>query len=247
METSNEIGEIAAALSKAQGEVENAAKSSTNPHFKSRYADLAEVINAIREPMAKNGLSVIQAPSFDGELVTVTTHLSHTSGQWMRSTLSIPIGRKDAQSIGSAITYGRRYSLAPLFLVSQEDDDGNAATQGAEQKRNGTAKPVQQQTQRIDLDRSVSQEQPPEPVEFPSEWVIEGKVKSKGKALSQLEVSALEAAINNPQVNKMLTPADKVNIAAYLASENGKLEAIRKAAAEQGSSLEEDEIPAAYN
>lgn len=231
MEHSEQITELAAALAKAQGEIENASKNAANPHFKSKYADLAEVISVIREPMAKHGLSVIQSPSFDGEMVTVTTMVLHTSGQWLKGTLSMPVARKDAQGIGSAITYSRRYSLAATFRVSQEDDDGNAAVEGAKGQANGKTYVLKKEP-----------ETPPEPKANPEMHVIEGAVKAKGKSLAEVSPNDLQAAIENPVVAKRLTAADKVNIQAVLA----KYEKMRADAAPQGTSLEEDEIPSTY-
>lgn len=119
--------ELFAALAKMQGEVENATKSSTNPHFRSKYADLAEVLNTVRPVLAANGLSVIQSPSFDGAVCHVTTTIAHSSGGHISGTISCIPAKQDGQGIGAATTYLRRYSLAALCGVAQEDDDGNAA------------------------------------------------------------------------------------------------------------------------
>lgn len=128
MEMSTNIADLAAALAKAQGEMRNAAKSSDNPYFKSKYADLAEVLNVAREPLSKNGLSVMQAnEGVANGYMSVTTLLMHSSGQYIKTTGSFPIGKQDAQGNGSALTYARRYSLAAMLGIAQEDDDGNAA------------------------------------------------------------------------------------------------------------------------
>ncbi len=119
--------ELFAALAKMQGEVENATKSSTNPHFRSKYADLAEVLNTVRPVLAANGLSVIQSPSFDGAVCHVTTTIAHSSGGHISGTISCIPAKQDGQGIGAATTYLRRYSLAALCGVAQEDDDGNTA------------------------------------------------------------------------------------------------------------------------
>ena len=145
MEMSTDIKELATALSKAQAQVEGAAKDSANPHFKSKYADLASVWSACREALTKNGLSVAQFP---GEMIadrmTMTTMLMHSSGQYLRETLSIPLSKVDAQGYGSATTYARRYALAAVVGVCPEDDDGNAASQGSPGRQSGTQgqKPV---------------------------------------------------------------------------------------------------------
>lgn len=127
MQKSDSIKELATALAKAQGEIENASKSSTNPHFKSKYADLAEVLNTVRPVFAANGLSVMQCPSYDQGVVNVETIIMHASGDWISSTVSAPVSKQDAQGVGSAITYCRRYSLAAVAGIAQEDDDGNMA------------------------------------------------------------------------------------------------------------------------
>lgn len=128
MQTSENIAELATALAAAQGEIENASKNSANPHFRSRYADLAEIINTVRPVFSRHGLAVVQSPSYDGGIVSVTSLLTHKSGQWIRDTASAPASKLDAQGIGSATTYLRRYSLAAFAGIAQEDDDGNAAS-----------------------------------------------------------------------------------------------------------------------
>lgn len=127
METSEQINELAAALSKAQGEMGGAVKESANPFFKSKYADLASVRDAVREPFAKNGLSVVQSPSAEGARVCVETLLLHASGQWIRGTVSTTAKDETPQSVGSAITYLRRYALQSFAGVAPEDDDAEAA------------------------------------------------------------------------------------------------------------------------
>lgn len=119
--------ELFAALAKAQGEIENATKGSVNPHFRSRYADLAEVLNTIRPVYAKHGLALIQSTGFDGAMVSVTTVIAHASGGSISSTAACVPAKCDAQGIGAATTYLRRYAAAAMCGIGQEDDDGNAA------------------------------------------------------------------------------------------------------------------------
>jgi hypothetical protein len=123
---------IAKALAAAQAEMGHASKSSVNPHFRSRYADLASVMDAAREALSKHGLCVTQHPETMatdlGFRVSVTTELSHESGEWCRSEVSCVVADAKAQSIGAAITYLRRYGYAALVGVAQDDDDGNAAS-----------------------------------------------------------------------------------------------------------------------
>ena len=132
MRTSEAIDAICAALAVAQGEMKPAIKDATNPHFKSKYADLASVFEAIRVPFAKAGLSVLQEVGNADGGVTVSTRVVHKTGQWMEfGPLYVPAGKQDAQGLGSAATYARRYSLASaLGVCSDEDDDGQAAVSG---------------------------------------------------------------------------------------------------------------------
>lgn len=158
----DEIDQLFAALAEAQGEIDNAKKDEQNPHFKSSYADLASVRSAIRAPFAAHGLSVLQFPSTEirpldnGGVwmgLRLITRLCHASGQWIEDELLVPVARQDAQSIGSAITYARRYSLMAITGVApDDDDDGNAAAGnrqpqggGLPYPHNGQSRPHQQQ------------------------------------------------------------------------------------------------------
>jgi hypothetical protein len=131
MNKSESIAGLAAALAKAQGAMKGAVKDSANPFFKSKYADLASVVEAIRAAFSANGLSYIQTvePS-DKDEVRVETTLLHSSGEWIScGVLALPVSKVDAQGYGSALTYARRYSLSAAAGVSTElDDDGNAAS-----------------------------------------------------------------------------------------------------------------------
>ena len=145
MNKSEQINELAAALAKAQGQMAGAKKDSDNPFFKSKYADLASVVEAIRGPFAEHGLSYIQAPiPTEGDWVQVETILLHASGQWITSIVDVPVSKGDAQGYGSALTYARRYGLSAIAGVAPEDDDGNAAAKAkpraTEQEMMPTAK-----------------------------------------------------------------------------------------------------------
>jgi hypothetical protein len=126
MTTSEQIGELAAALAKAQAEMEGASKTALNPHFKNRYPDLASVRDACIPALTKHGIAVIQSPEVVNEIVSVETMLIHTSGQWIRGTVTCAAQNAGPQPIGSAITYLRRYSLMAFSGVAP-DDDGEAA------------------------------------------------------------------------------------------------------------------------
>ena len=121
--------ELNAALAKAQAEMQSAGKDGTNPHFQSQYATLASVWDACRVPLTKNGLAVIQLPAMAGNDVVLTTSLRHVSGQSIETVLHVPVPKMDAQGVGSAITYARRYSLAAMVGIAADDDDGNAASE----------------------------------------------------------------------------------------------------------------------
>ena len=123
--------DLFAALSKAQLELENATKNAANPHFRSKYADLAEVLNTVRPALAKHGLCVIQGTRFDGAMVSVTTTLAHAGGGYVTEESHCVPAKTDAQGIGSATTYLRRYALSAIAGIAQEDDDGQTAAHNA--------------------------------------------------------------------------------------------------------------------
>lgn len=127
MNTEKATPDLLAALAAAQGEIENATKNAKNPHFKNNYADLAECLNTIRPVFSAHGLSVIQSTAFDGALVNVTTVIGHKTGGMISSVASCVPAKSDAQGIGSATTYLRRYSVAAMCGIAQEDDDGQSA------------------------------------------------------------------------------------------------------------------------
>lgn len=129
MQTSEAIDKIAPAFVKAQAACNGAKKSSNNPHFKSKYADLSAVWGACEEALEANALAVVQGLGevIDGKL-HIETMLLHSSGQWVKSLASIPLPKSDPQGYGSASTYARRYTLAAMMGIVQEDDDGNAAS-----------------------------------------------------------------------------------------------------------------------
>lgn len=124
---SQDIGKLIEALSKAQACIEGAKEDSANPFFKSRYADLTSVWAACRKPLTENGLAVIQTIEPTAERMCLITMLAHSSGQWIKSVLPIPITKTDPQALGSAITYCRRYALSAIVGICPVDDDGEAA------------------------------------------------------------------------------------------------------------------------
>lgn len=137
MNMSDDISALAEALSKAQGQIDDASKSGVNTYYNSKYADLAAVRSAIREPLAVNDLSIVQLPKTVSGGVEVTTMLLHKSGQFISESLFMPLFPKvnkdgkisevDAHAIGSGISYARRYGLMSILCIAADDDDGNAA------------------------------------------------------------------------------------------------------------------------
>ena len=142
MITSDSIANLTLALSIVQGKMTHAIKDSANPFFKSKYADLESVWDVCRSLLSENGLAVMQFPGDinfvqlekeNGDIniatkMSLTTIISHKSGEFMSQQMSVPVTKPDAQGAGSALTYMRRYALAAVVGVVQADDDGNAAS-----------------------------------------------------------------------------------------------------------------------
>jgi len=120
---------IATALVKAQQAFGPALKTSTNPHFRSRYADLSACVEAVIEGLNTAGIALIQRTSEDNTGVTVETVFIHESGEMLEcGKLHVPAAKQDPQGDGSALTYARRYSLMAACGIAPEDDDGNLAS-----------------------------------------------------------------------------------------------------------------------
>ena len=126
---------IASALVKAQKAFAPALKSATNPHFKSRYADLAACIEAVVDALNNNGIMLSQQTRECEDGVIVDTVFIHESGEMLScGPLHVPASKQDAQGYGSCLTYARRYSLMAACGIAPEDDDGNAAANRNEYK-----------------------------------------------------------------------------------------------------------------
>jgi hypothetical protein len=134
--TSETIDQLATALAAAQSAMENASLNKTNPHFRSRYADLAAIRDATIQTLTKNGLSLAQFTTIDGEgNLLLHTRLCHKSGQWMEGVYPVPVVLDKPQAMGSALTYARRYGWASMCGIAvEEDDDANAAQDAAPKK-----------------------------------------------------------------------------------------------------------------
>lgn len=138
---SEENKNVIGAFCKAQAAMRSAVKDSTNTHFKSSYADLSECLDVVREAYQEHGLAVIQTQDMaeTGDAITIETTTLHTSGEWMRTRVTVPTEKRTAQGYGSAITYARRYGLKLHTGLSEEDDDGNAAQSVGEPAINSDA------------------------------------------------------------------------------------------------------------
>ncbi len=130
MKTSESIVKISAALVKMQAETSHATFDSLNPHFKNKYASLAEVIDTVKPVLAKYGLCVLQLPFYrEGIGFMLSTRILHESGEWIETEVMLNPTKNDPQGVGSAITYMRRYTIPGVCLIaSDEDDDGNEAS-----------------------------------------------------------------------------------------------------------------------
>jgi hypothetical protein len=148
MKMSETISEVATALSIAQGMIDDATKTGLNPAFRSKYADLAAVRAVIREPLAKNGLAIVQGPRRAEGGVEVETMLIHKSGEWISESVFIPITKWDAHGMGSGITYGRRYGLMSILCIATEDDDGNSAVE-----KGGPVAPAKKAAPKVNVEK----------------------------------------------------------------------------------------------
>ena len=165
------IGALAGALAKAQGTFTFAAKTSEAPVFngkdngggmrgKRTYADLAAVLDAVRAGLAANGLAVIQQPFARPEGgVLLRTTLAHSSGEWIASEISLPADRMGGiQGWGSALTYARRYALAAMVGIAQDDDDGQAAQDGEKQRSKEAVQQARRRAEAENPDKLSSQQ-----------------------------------------------------------------------------------------
>lgn len=126
---------IAKALVAAQGEMESAKKTATNPHFKKKYADLEAVCQAVIPALNKHGIAVVQPlEKFGDHWLVITRFLHSGSDDTLETPVPILLERQDMQKLGSAITYARRYGLMALSGIAPEDDDGNASVNHGSRK-----------------------------------------------------------------------------------------------------------------
>jgi len=163
---SQDIKELVSALSKAQGVMRPAVFNRVNPHFKTRYADFTSCMDCCREPLATNGLSIMQYCETVSDKLMLVTMLAHVSGQWIKSYFPLNPAQMTSQAVGAAMTYGKRYSLSALLgIVSDDEDDDGESEQGrgngaAVAKTQNKVNPVQEQKTppkpRIDKDQLLT-------------------------------------------------------------------------------------------
>ena len=197
--------ELHAALAAAQKELEPAPKDSTNPHFRSRYADLSSCWEAAQKVLSKNGLSISQVGESVGEGWALRTTLHHISGESLSGLIPLlfEAGRGNPmQALGSAITYARRYGLAAIIGLTAEDDDADAcAAAPANVKRPGVQPAVKA---------------PAVVLDSPGEHKIEAECTRKGVKISALPEQWLQASAREQRRQAALTPSDNANIRAFL-------------------------------
>jgi len=159
--SSEELQDLFCALAKAQEEMEVAKTDNVNPYYRSKYADFNSVVKASRKFLTKNGLSVIQRVLTNGEdKMYLFTRLCHSSGQWIEAKMPINPPKSDIQSIGSYITYLRRYNYASIVgVATSDDDDAEAAMQEAREKRGKPLTETQISELRMLLEKLESEEE----------------------------------------------------------------------------------------
>jgi hypothetical protein len=189
---SESIASIAKALVAFSGDIKSIEKDGTNPHFKSSYATLDNMIDETKPLLKKHGLTVMQFPGGDGEKVTVRTMILHESGEYIESEpLTLKAVKMDPQGAGSAITYARRYSYAAALSLSLgDDDDGNAAST-LHQQPVQTSKPAQQRQAPPPTNDDLAA------IQKASEQNMSGQGQSKATAISA-RVYALREKLNMP-------------------------------------------------
>jgi hypothetical protein len=172
VKTSETVVKIFQALISFQAEVKPAEKNGKNPFFSSSYSTLQDVFESIKPGMKLNKLGVIQSPELyetqEGKFIKVVSRVIHESGEWIEGEVSASLKDANPQTIGSAISYLRRYSLISLFgIASEDDDDGNAAT-------DNTPKEIKQDP--VDTGKQQKQPDSSKPQKYPGKWIIAFKL-----------------------------------------------------------------------
>lgn len=183
---SDSIADLATSLAKAQSEMGAVHKDQDNPYFRSKFAGLSTVWEAVKPALTKNGLSIVQMPGSDERGYFVQTQLLHSSGQWIRSTTYMKPAKEDPQGIGSLISYARRYALQAMVMACPDDDDGEAAM-----GRNAHTKPVEASKPAPKVETPKAK--PAKPVEADKQ--PEAKNKFNGEKHQELFQKLMEAGI----------------------------------------------------
>lgn len=208
IEQSATIGALAGALAAAAPGMRDARKDRGNSHLKSKYATLESFLEAVREPLAAQGVAITQGVSSDAGRVTVTTQLSHTSGEWMRTSLTLPIPENKAltvvQAMGSTITYGRRYTLAAICgLGAEERDEDDGEAERAPPRRGRDEHPAEREQRQAGHDPSWPAAQS----------AVMAELKSAGWAYE--EACGALAAIGKARLSAM-SPEERPHALAWL-------------------------------
>lgn len=188
---SEKTAELVMALIKASASMKPAKKDSENPFFHSKYADLSAITEASKESLVQNGLVVTQSTTIDGGQCVLVTTIHHQTGQWLRGFYPVTAIKADPQSMGSAVTYARRYALSAILGIVSEDDDGEQAMG----RKNGgfVSAPYIAPPLVEDERRAV----PADPSDWRNIEIHFGK--SKGKSLGSLSPSSLKWWVNEWQ------------------------------------------------
>lgn len=218
--TKDSIGELALALSKAQGIFKPLIKSAENPFYKSNYATLADQWDSVREALSSNELALIQTTETENEKLVLRSTLLHSSGESVSCIYPVTargrtlkdksnnvVGEEapDAQAIGSAISYARRYSMAAILgLAAEEDDDGNAATAKGGENKPKQDKPTSKPPEQTDKGRKQSQSE----IAF---WAMAGKL-----GMDEAKAHVILKAIVNKDSVKDMTESDWTKINSVL-------------------------------
>lgn len=170
MNRSESLKEFAPAFLAAQMQMQGAKKDATNPHFNRAYSDFASVVDAVKGPLNDAGIAYLQLARTTDVGVEIETVLMHKSGEFYSETLLIPVQKRDAQAVGSAISYGKRYGLQSICGIASEDDDGNAASgprsrQTSDDRRHRDVQKPEQRVERLSdgnvMDRDTGEVIPP--------------------------------------------------------------------------------------
>lgn len=219
MNKSEQTNEIFKAISAAQGEFLTVEKSSTNPHFKSKFAPLDNIIEMLRPILPKHGLSFVQFTDITDGGIVVETVITHESGQWVSGSLKMPATKQDPQGYGSALTYGRRYGLSAAFgIASDEDVDGNNADEKPGSKTEQKQKNQQQQVELtpaqqaygtiIDwIDKASAKLKTAEELKS---WYLNDGNKQLVDKKSQLDAKLMSAANRHLEQTMKIMPSEKV-------------------------------------